>query len=82
MSLCPLPDLEERIKRLLKKKEKRCDLFTFLITPLNRPDPYSPLCFLDIGSNIGTFSLMAAAMERKVVAVDAVYSNLALISTR
>jgi len=42
---------------------------------------YPSAMFLDIGSNIGTFSLMAAAMERKVVAVDAVYSNLALIST-
>jgi len=38
---------------------------------------YPSATFLDIGSNLGTFSLMAAAMGRNAVAVDAVYYNLA-----
>ena len=38
--------------------------------------------YLDIGSNLGTFSLMAAAMGRNAVAVDAVYYNLAHIFAR
>ena len=42
------------------------------------------VCFIhvDIGSNLGTFSLMAAAMGRNAVAVDAVYYNLAHIFAR
>lgn len=40
---------------------------------------YPGATFLDIGSNLGTFSLMAAAMGRAVVAVDAVYYNLAYL---
>ena len=35
--------------------------------------------FLDIGSNIGMFSLSVAAMNRSVVAVDADPVNLAFI---
>ena len=35
--------------------------------------------FLDIGSNIGMFSLSVAAMNRSVVAVDADPVNLAYI---
>jgi len=41
---------------------------------------YPDATLLDMGSNIGTFALMALAMDRKAVAVDAVYYNLALIS--
>ena len=44
--------------------------------------PKIPKCqpiFLDVGSNIGMFSLSVAAMNRKVVAVDADPVNLAYI---
>ena len=33
----------------------------------------------DIGSNVGPHSLTVAAMEREVIVLDAVYSNVALI---
>ena len=35
--------------------------------------------FLDVGSNIGMYSVLIAAMRRKVIAVDADPSNLAYI---
>ena len=34
---------------------------------------------LDAGSNIGMYSIMVAAMDREVVAVDAMADNLAYI---
>jgi hypothetical protein len=38
--------------------------------------------FKDIGTNIGTHALAIASLEREVVAVDAVFYNLALLSHR
>ena len=40
---------------------------------------YPHAAFLDIGSNIGMYSVMMAAAKRRVVAVDAVLHNLAYI---
>ena len=40
---------------------------------------YPDAVFLDIGSNIGMYSVMMAAANRRVVAVDAVLHNLAYI---
>ena len=42
-------------------------------------DEYKEAVFLDIGANIGMYTVMVAAMGRKVIAVDPVLSNLALI---
>ena len=36
-------------------------------------------CFLDVGSNIGMYTIVVAAMNRSVVAVDADPVNLAYI---
>ncbi len=37
------------------------------------------VCFLDLGANIGMFTLAVAAMGRKVKAVDAAFKNHAYI---
>merc|ERR1719323_121071 len=42
-------------------------------------DTYPDAVFLDIGSNIGMYTVMIAAMDRKVFAVDPMIFNLQLI---
>ena len=42
-------------------------------------EAYPSAVFLDIGANIGMYSLVIAAMRRKVIAVDADPNNLAYI---
>jgi len=42
---------------------------------------YPSASFLDVGANIGIYTVLAAAAGRRVVAVDAVMENLAYIST-
>ena len=43
-------------------------------------DMYKTAVFLDIGANIGIYTVLVAAARRKVVAVDAVMENLAYIN--
>jgi len=40
---------------------------------------YPNAVFLDIGANIGMYTVMVAAMHRRVIAVDPILTNLALI---
>jgi len=47
---------------------------------LKAMDIYKTAVFLDIGANIGMYTVMVAATKRKVVAVDAVMENLAYIN--
>ena len=42
---------------------------------------YPAATFIDIGANIGIYTVLAAAAGRRVLAVDAVMENLAYIST-
>lgn len=42
-------------------------------------EEYKDAVFLDIGANIGMYTVMVAAMGRKVIAVDPLMNNLALI---
>ena len=46
---------------------------------LKAMDMYEAAVFLDIGANIGMYTVLVAAARRKVVAVDAVMENLAYI---
>ena len=43
-------------------------------------EAYPSAVFLDVGANIGMYTVMIAAMRRKVIAVDADPRNLAYIS--
>jgi hypothetical protein len=47
---------------------------------LKAMDIYKTAVFLDIGANIGIYTVLVAAASRKVVAVDAVMENLAYIN--
>ena len=42
-------------------------------------EAYPSAVFLDVGANIGMYTVMIAAMKRKVIAVDADPKNLAYI---
>merc|ERR1712126_463625 len=44
-------------------------------------DMYPEAKFLDIGANVGMYTVMVAAMKRQVVAADPVLKNLALINS-
>lgn len=47
---------------------------------LRAMDMYKTAVFLDIGANIGIYTVLVAAARRKVVAVDAMQENLAYIT--
>ena len=68
--ICVYNESEDRyVSRSIIRQGTWENYFVYKIITMLRKEP--ELAFIDIGSNIGQFSLVAASMGRKVIAVDA-----------